>query len=57
MEEADDGTHLPPLDRSGVDDMLRQLFPDLDPAVVRRVLSLDIEADAEPGIEEEGERP
>jgi hypothetical protein len=57
MEEADDGTHVPPLDRSGVDDMLRQLFPDLDPAMVRRILGLDIEADAELGAEDEGEQP
>jgi hypothetical protein len=57
MEEADDGTHLPPLDYRGVDGMLRQLFPDLDPAMVRRILDLDVEEDAELGAKEEGEQP
>jgi hypothetical protein len=57
MEEADDGTNLPPLDRNGVDDMLRQLFPDLDPAMVRRILELDVEEDVEMGAKEEGEQP
>jgi hypothetical protein len=42
MEEADDGTDSPPLERDGVDGMLRELFPDLDLAMVKRVLGLEL---------------
>ena len=41
MEEADDGTDLPPQERDGVDSMLRELFPDLDLDMVKHVLGLD----------------
>jgi hypothetical protein len=42
MEEADDGAEPQSLDPVGVDDMLRELFPDLNLDMVKRVLGLDL---------------
>jgi hypothetical protein len=51
MKEARDGNE--DRARRGVDDMLRELFPDLDPAVVRRVLGMDAEPATDEAEEED----
>jgi hypothetical protein len=53
MEEADDGAKPQSLDPVGVDDMLRELFPDLDLDMVKRVLGLDLNPELDADTEEE----
>ena len=53
MEEADDGTEPQSLEPVGVDDMLKELFPDLDPDMVKRVLGLDLNPELDDDPEEE----
>jgi hypothetical protein len=53
MEEADDGAEPQSQDPVGVDDMLRELFPDLDLDMVKRVLGLDLTPEREDDAGEE----